>query len=357
MRLHRPGFEGGADHAEPWQDAATVAFGINIPSAICAGPDRSSREVDSLAASDFHVESRTEKQETENWKLDSRSAMSIVPRARWSVRPPKAPPHGVRISARTATCVHHDGAFAIHVRSRAEAVALVRADQSFHMDARGWNDIGYNYLVISAPGIAAIDGLVFEGRGRDVVGAHCKGHNTEWIGVQVATGGDQRPSAKALASVRRLHDSFETAAGHALAKVGHRDGFPTECPGEALYAWVRAGMPVGTRAQLPTRRSPARPPSRTRPRVRPASTRARLVVDGRFGPATIKALQRWARVRADGVLGPASWRAIQRKVGAPVDGKPGRRTWAAIQRRIGVPADGSPGRVTYAALQRYLNLH
>jgi hypothetical protein len=281
--------------------------------------------------------------------------MSIVTRARWSVRPPKAPPQRVPISARTATCVHHDGAVAIHVRSRAEAVALVRADQRFHMDSRGWNDIGYNYLVISAPGIAAIDGLVFEGRGRDVLGAHCTGHNTEWIGVQVAIGGNQRPSTKALASVRALHDSFEKAAGHALAKVGHRDGFPTECPGAALYAWVKAGMPVGSKTKLPPRRSPARPPSRTRPRVRPP--RARLVVDGKFGPATIKALQRWAQVRVDGVLGPASWRAIQRKVGAPADGKPGRLTWASIQRKIGVPADGSPGRVTYAALQRYLNSH
>jgi len=27
-------FDSGADHAEPWQDAATVAFGINVPSAI-----------------------------------------------------------------------------------------------------------------------------------------------------------------------------------------------------------------------------------------------------------------------------------------------------------------------------------
>jgi threonine synthase len=27
-------FDSGADHAEPWQNAATVAFGINVPSAI-----------------------------------------------------------------------------------------------------------------------------------------------------------------------------------------------------------------------------------------------------------------------------------------------------------------------------------
>ena len=282
--------------------------------------------------------------------------MSIVTRARWSLRPPKVPPTQVPISARTATCVHHAGAVEIHVRSRAQAVARLRADQRFHMDNNGWDDIGYNYVVISAPGIA-IDGLIFEGRGRDVLGAHCAGHNREWIGIEVATGGNQRPSPKALASVRQLHDSFERAAGHALAKVGHRDGFPTECPGDVLYTWVKAGMPVGAQSRLPQRRSPARPPARTRPPARLPHTGARLAIDGRFGAATIKALQRWARVTPDGVLGPVSWRAIQRKVGAPVDGRPGRLTWAAIQRRIGVPADGVPGRVTYTALQRYLNSH
>lgn len=212
-------------------------------------------------------------------------------------------------------------------------------------------------MVIFAPGIAAIDGLIFEGRGRDVQGAHCKNHNTEWIGVEVATGGNQQPSAKALASVRQLHDSFEKAAGHALSKVGHRDGFPTECPGEALYTWVKAGMPVGARTPLPQRRSPARPPTRTRLRAPLPRRGARLIIDGTFGPATIKALQRWARATPDGVLGPVSRRAIQRKVGAPVDGKPGRLTWVAIQRRVGAPADGVPGRVTYIALQRYLNTH
>ena len=285
--------------------------------------------------------------------------MSIVTRATWSLRPPKNAPTRIPISARTATCVHHEGASEIHVRSRAQAFALVRADQSFHMDHNGWDDLGYNYVVFSAPGIVAIDGLVFEGRGRDVLGAHCAGHNAEWIGVLVAIGGNQTPSPNALASVRQLHDSFARAAGHALAKVGHRDGFPTECPGAALYAWVKAGMPVSTRPRPAPRPSPARPPSmsRPRPRAQVPPTRARLVVDGVFGPATIKALQRWAGVAPDGVLGPVSWRAIQRKVAAPVDGKPGRLTWAAIQRTIGVSADGSPGPITYAALQRYLNSH
>jgi hypothetical protein len=112
------------------------------------------------------------------------------------------------------------------------------------MDGNGWNDIGYNYLVISAPGYPEIDGLIFEGRGRDVVGAHCLNWNTPWIGVQVATGGDQVPSPAALASVKWLHVGFVAAAQHALGQVGHKDGFNTECPGPILYSWVHAGMPV-----------------------------------------------------------------------------------------------------------------
>ena len=171
----------------------------------------------------------------------------IVTRAESGLRPPRATPTRVPLSARTATCVHHDGANPITVRTFAEACALIRKDQAFHMGpARGWNDIGYNFLVASAPGFPAIDGLIFEGRGRDVVGAHCLNWNKPWIGIQVAIGGGQTPSPKALASVRWLHDTFTTAAGHALGKKVHSDGFATACPDPKLRTWVHAGMPVTT---------------------------------------------------------------------------------------------------------------
>jgi hypothetical protein len=62
--------------------------------------------------------------------------------------------------------VHYDGAVPVTVRTFADASALMRKDQDFHIDGRGYDDIGYNFLVISAPGITAIDGLIFEGRGR-----------------------------------------------------------------------------------------------------------------------------------------------------------------------------------------------
>jgi len=260
---------------------------------------------------------------------------TIITRQQWGARQPKSAPTTVPISARTATCIHHDGRVPIIVRTAQDAYLRMRKDQSYHMDSNGWADIGYNYLVISAPGFP-VDGMILEGRGRDVVGAHCLNWNTPWIGVQVAIGGDQPPSAAALTSVRELHDGFGVAAGHALALKGHKDGFNTECPGTILYAWVRAGAPVASSPRVLTTA-----PSRDKVRVPVVATKRRL--------------QQWAGVTPDGDLGKQSVAAIQRKVGAAVDGVLGPATIRAIQRLLRVSQDGTLGPGTVAALQSYLN--
>lgn len=167
----------------------------------------------------------------------------IVTRAEWGARAPKTPFTHVPLSARSATCIHHDGPTPITISTFAEAVAQVRADEAYHIIHNGWAGIGYNFLVISAAG-TDVDGVIFEGRGRDMVGAHCLNWNTPWIGIQVAIGGGQTPSPKALTSTRWLHDWFEAAAGRSLSKKVHSDGFNTACPDPKLRAWVKAGMPT-----------------------------------------------------------------------------------------------------------------
>ena len=277
----------------------------------------------------------------------------IVTRAEWKARPRRGTAATVNIGARTATCTHHDGSNIITVRSFAEACARVRADQNYHMNSNGWDDIGYNFLVISAPGVAGVDGLIFEGRGRDVVGAHCLGWNTPWIGIQVAIGGGQTPSPASLSSVRWLHDTFTADAKHALAKKVHSDGFPTACPGDLLRNWAHAGMPVGVLVAVKVAVVTA-----VKVVVRVVTRApAKLVVDGNFGPLSKKRLQQWAGVAQDGQLGPVSWKAIQRKVGVSADGVAGPITWKAIQRLVGSPADGVPGPDTYRHIQAYLNSH
>ncbi|MFF8399785.1 peptidoglycan-binding protein [Streptomyces sp. NPDC016172] len=163
----------------------------------------------------------------------------IISRATWGARPWNGTPASVPLSARTEFFVHYDGG---HEVTRA-GYAIMRAIEAVHV-GQGWSGVGYNFVVDQA-------GNIYEGRGWGLVGAHCPDHNRSGIGVQIAIGGDQEPSAKALAACRVLYEEACRKTGRTLAKRGHRDGFATACPGPKLYAWVKAGMPAGDYVPAP----------------------------------------------------------------------------------------------------------
>jgi hypothetical protein len=145
--------------------------------------------------------------------------------------------------------------------SRAEAPAIVRGIQLYHVNGNGWNDIGYNFLVDRF-------GTIYEGRfggiDRNVIGAHAQGFNTGSVGIAVlGTFGGTAPSRAAQDAVASLiawrldlahvdpvssvavvsggSDRFVSGADTALDVVsGHRDTGRTECPGDLLYARLRA---------------------------------------------------------------------------------------------------------------------
>lgn len=255
---------------------------------------------------------------------------TIISRATWGAVPPRVAPQFVHISDRTEFFVHYEGGTDISKRVAADALGLVREWQLMHMDTsdpdHGWNDIGYNYLVVSG---GPLDGQVIEGRGRDAAGAHCPGHNVSGIGVQVMLGGDEDASTAALASVRWLYDRFCTDAGHALAKRGHRDGYATACPGDKLYAWVQKGMP-SDKPTLPTVKPVDGP-------VGPAPALSGVLRQGDKG-STVLALQKrlqargW-RITADGLFGGSTEsvvRAFQTEKHLVSDGVVGPKTWAAL---------------------------
>ncbi|MFG2986147.1 peptidoglycan-binding protein [Streptomyces sp. NPDC048258] len=158
--------------------------------------------------------------------------MNIVSRAEWGAKAWNGTPDYVALSQRSEFFVHHDGEDPI----TRTGTSVPKAIERTHLN-QGWAGIGYNFVVDQ-------DGNIFEGRGWTLQGAHCPNHNISGLGVQVAIGGDQEPSAKALAACRWLYDEACRKTGKTLAKKGHKDGFATECPGELLYAWVQAGMPA-----------------------------------------------------------------------------------------------------------------
>ncbi|MFI6919904.1 N-acetylmuramoyl-L-alanine amidase [Nonomuraea spiralis] len=152
----------------------------------------------------------------------------IVDRAGWNARPPRDPAdvEHVPLSERTEFVVHH---------TETPADRTPRSIQDSHMDERGWNDIGYNFLVRD-------DGTVYEGRGWLVRGAHATDHNVTGIGCAYI--GMNQPTETAKRTIRALYDEACAKTGHELAKRGHSDVGNTDCPGTTLLAWVTAGMQV-----------------------------------------------------------------------------------------------------------------
>lgn len=128
--------------------------------------------------------------------------------------------------------------------SRSEAPAVVRSIYHYHTQTRGWNDIGYNFLVDRF-------GQIYQGRAggmtEPVIGAHAAGYNAGTAGVAFlgshGGGSDGEVSEEAVASATDLltwlfdvhhidAESDATVNGESLPTiVGHGDVGSTSCPG------------------------------------------------------------------------------------------------------------------------------
>jgi hypothetical protein len=146
-----------------------------------------------------------------------------------------------------------------------EVGAMLRSIFAYHRFVRGWNDIGYNFVIDAF-------GRIFEARAggidEPVVGAQAGGYNLSSTGVAVlgsfagapAPGSAVRALQQLLAWKLALHgvpalgrvrvrvspagavySRFPAGARVWLARIaGHRDGDSTDCPGDALYGQLPA---------------------------------------------------------------------------------------------------------------------
>ncbi len=154
-----------------------------------------------------------------------------------------------------AMFVHHTAG--TNDYSCSESASIVRGVFLYHVQSNGWNDIGYHFLVDKC-------GTVFEGRAggvdKPVLGAHTYGFNTATSSVSVlgdystaATNAAVRASVAKVAAWKLglygidptgttvLTSGADNGKYRLGQKVtfhrisGHRDGYPTECPGQHLY--------------------------------------------------------------------------------------------------------------------------
>lgn len=215
--------------------------------------------------------------------------MKILTRNDWRAARTGRSGDFITMSARSEFVVHH---------TAGPATQSVADIQQFHIQKRGWVDIGYNFLV------RGTTGEVYEGRGWNEVGAHSKGHNRDGLGVAVI--GNDTLAAPAKDSLRALYATACEFAGHPLMIRGHRDHAPTECPGDRIYAWITSGAlePIRQRTLSVQR------PYLVGPDVRQVQKAVGADVDGIYGPDTAADVRLWQLAHAlvpDGIVGPKTW--------------------------------------------------
>ena len=195
---------------------------------------------------------------------------TIITRSEWGAneRIRRAPPRyadNVHVAI-----VHHTAGSNSY--TAAQSAGIVRAIYLYHVQGNGWNDIGYNFLVDKY-------GQIFEGRyggiTRAVIGAHAMGFNVGTVGVAVIgnySSATLTPAARAalvsllawrldLAHVDPLSRVVRVSTGNPRypagtavtlnAISGHRDTYPTSCPGSSLYAQLPAIRRAVARTGLP----------------------------------------------------------------------------------------------------------
>lgn len=136
--------------------------------------------------------------------------------------------------------VHHSAG----VNTSSDWAATVRSIWDFHVNTNGWDDVGYNWLIDP-------NGVLYEGRGDNVRGAHFCGKNTNTQGIcMLGTYIDDAPTPESMTTLKEYlawksadlnidptASSLHAPSEYSIPNVsGHRDGCSTTCPGDMLYA-------------------------------------------------------------------------------------------------------------------------
>ncbi|MGX1955937.1 N-acetylmuramoyl-L-alanine amidase [Streptomyces anulatus] len=251
--------ESGPDHEGPGLRAGTqplwVGSSDGVQARIAGSKLPRGLRVDLVDPEGGPSPARTRTAGTATVTTTAASPPTITSRAQWGADESLVAAPPTYTTDTKAVFVHHTAG--TNTYTCTESASVIRGILIYHVKSNGWNDIGYNFFVDKC-------GTLFEGRAggidRPVYGAHTYGFNTDTSGVAVL--GDFN-TASTTPAVREAIGRLATwklglygvnpagtvvmAAGADNGKFtqgqqvvmnrisGHRDGFPTECPGTNLY--------------------------------------------------------------------------------------------------------------------------
>ncbi|MFF3057825.1 peptidoglycan recognition protein [Streptomyces sp. NPDC057909] len=204
---------------------------------------------------------------------------AIVSRARWRADETKRDPRAHYANGVTAIFIHHTDT--PNDYNCADVPLTLRNLYAGQTRDQHWGDLGYNFLVDRC-------GNIYEGRAggvdRPVVGSHTQGFNQGTAGIAAIgtfgrgtkvpapmehaiavlaawklglRGVDPRNKVR-LTSTNDKSRYLKGTSANFYAISAHRDGFATDCPGEALVARLPAIRELAARLQGRVLREPAR---------------------------------------------------------------------------------------------------
>ncbi|MCW2758929.1 MAG: N-acetylmuramoyl-L-alanine amidase, family 2, partial [Nocardioidaceae bacterium] len=247
-----PAIDTGSDPAPAAPTGSAEPTAPAAPSATATG----SADSASLSASSLAVAAKPQIYSRAQWGADER------------IRDQSAPAYG---TVQTGF-VHHT--VNANDYTEAQVPALIRGIYAYHVQSRGWRDIGYNYLIDRF-------GRIWEGRyggvDKAVVGAHTKGYNEVSFAASAIGNYDiaQPPPAVMTAFAQLFAWKLSlygipasqtgiNVKGKILNAInGHRDVGQTACPGRYLYAQLPNIRAQATQIQGGAVVTPPPPPATT----------------------------------------------------------------------------------------------
>lgn len=186
----------------------------------------------------------------------------VLSRADWGAR---AATCSSSLGTVTRMAIHHTESPTV---DKLSPQARLRQIQSYHMNVKGWCDIGYHFLV-------SRDGRVWQGRPVTKLGSHAGGANTGNVGVAVIGSHDTTPVTDAqVTAIADLIAAVARATGIKINRTtikGHREYKDTSCPGDRLMAQL---VSIVAAADAP---ASAPPPPDTTPPPPPTSTVVKVI--------------------------------------------------------------------------------
>lgn len=137
----------------------------------------------------------------------------------------------------------------------------VREIKRWHVQDRGWADIGYHFLIDR-------DGTIAKGRDISKDGAHVQGRNRGTIGISLFGGHGSAETDKFLdhftpqqdAALRKLIGDLHGQFGK-VPVTGHNQYAAKACPGFNVPAWFGAKAPATAPKKAAQAQKPAAPSS------------------------------------------------------------------------------------------------